>query len=408
MLLNFCDFFSHWLFTRISPCSLIIDAQEIIRQPCQAQELKLMKLCCHLKYSALTVNPLEAFLNIFEHFNISTTTLLDFYRKRRINEYTNNIIMEEPFHSLHRVKKNDTELELWSINKSDFFVEFRNVANIGMPFCIVGLLGNGILFWLLCCTIKRTRFTIYILNMTIGDFIILIYYFVAYLLIFLPSHARFYKQQIKVISLVFGSGTSIYFLTAITVERYIMVSCPLSFQSYRKKNLTPIICFILWILSVTLTIIEYFFCNPRYLKSHIIEFLYCHTAIVLEYIINYLLFIPVMVLSTLFLIIKMPKNPPTGLDTSIVVIVFLHILLSACIKILIFINYLIKFMPSSQYRRVSLIFDCWDATFYPFVYLLVGIWKREKYLEPLSVLIGRGLNYNSNSNMRIQPNQDQA
>ncbi|XP_077199429.1 proto-oncogene Mas-like [Paroedura picta] len=320
--------------------------------------------------------------------------------------------MAGTFHTLHRIKKNETELELWSINKSDFLKEIKSVANIGLPVCTLGLIANAVVCWIICCTMKKSRFIVYVLNMAIGEFIILFHYLVAYLLIFLPSHANIYTQHVQVISLVFGSGTNIYFLTAISAERYFMVSVPLWSESQRGHHLTTIICFSLWTLSILLTMIEYFFCHPRYLATHIIGFLYCHTAIVLQYIVNFLAFVPVMVFCTLGLLIKMQKNPeenfPAALDVSIVATVFLHLMLSAFIKMIVFMNYLVAFMPSSQYRRVSLILDCVDETISPFVYLLVGYWKSEKGFESLPVLIARGLNYESKSNLRTQPDHEQA
>ncbi|XP_060095736.1 mas-related G-protein coupled receptor member H-like [Heteronotia binoei] len=312
--------------------------------------------------------------------------------------------MEGSFHTLYRIKKNDTKLELLSINKSDILKEFRIIADICVPLCILGLIGNGIICWLLCCTIKRSRFMIYVLNLAIGDFVILLHYFVLYLLIILPSHASFYSQHIKVISLIFGSGTNLYFLTAVSAERYIMVSFPFWIKSHRPKYLTAVMCVSLWTLSFMLTMLEYFSCNPRYLPSHIIGFLYCHTAIVVQYIIGYLVFIPVMVFSTLALLIKIwkktLKNFPTGLDISIVATVFLHLIFSAFTKMIVFINYFAAFMPSSEYLRVSLILDCADSTVYPFVYLLVGCWK--KSLKPVHVLVEQVLNDKSDSNLRTQ------
>nr|XP_056709937.1 mas-related G-protein coupled receptor member H-like [Euleptes europaea] len=319
--------------------------------------------------------------------------------------------MAVSFHSLHRIKKNDTELELWSINKSDFYKEFRTVADIGMPFCIVGLIGNGVLFWLLCCTIKKSPFTIYVANMAVGDVIVLLHYFVAYLLIFLPPRASFYYHNLRVIPLMFGSDTNIYFLTAMSTERYVMVLFPVWFEARWQKHLTSIVCVSLWTLTVILTVIEYYCCHPRYLLPHIIGFLYCHTAIVFQYIVNYLIFIPVMVFSTLALLIKMQKNPPQNfpavLDISIVATVFMHLLLSTFIKIMVFMNYLAAFMPSSQYRRASLILDCADTSVNPFVYLLVGCWKKEKSQESLHELIERSLKAESNRNLRTQ-DQEQA
>lgn len=323
--------------------------------------------------------------------------MFDFYRKRRINEYTNDTIMEVSSHTLRSVKENNTVLDLWLINKSDFVKEFRSVANISLPFCILGLIGNGILFSLLCCTIKKkTRFTIYIANLATGDFIMLLHYFVTYLFIFLPSYASFYSQHVMVISLLFESDPNIYFLTAISAERYIMVSFPSWSQSHQQMHYTAILCVSLWILSFLLTLIGYFFCLPRYLEPHIIGFLHCHTTIVLQYSINYLVFIPVMVFSTLALLNKMqkatPQNFPAGLDISIVATVFLHLTLSAGIKVVLFMKYLVVLMPNKQHRRVSLILNCIDNTVNPFVYLLVGCWKRKKGLEPLHVLIEGGLN----------------
>nr|XP_056709286.1 proto-oncogene Mas-like [Euleptes europaea] len=340
------------------------------------------------------------------------TTIFDFDRKRRIKEFTDSIIMvADSFHSLHSIKKNDTELELWSINTSDFYQEFRTVADIGIPFCVVGLIGNGVLFWLLCCTIKTTKFTIYVANMAVGDFIILLHYFVAYLLIFLPPRASFYYHNVRVISLMFGSGTNIYFLTAMSTERYVMVFFPVWFEARQQMHLTSIVCVSLWTLTVILTVIEYYCCHPRYLLPHTIGF-YCHTAIVFQYIVNYLIFIPVMVFSTLALLIKMQKNPPQNfpavLDISIVATVFMHLLFSTFIKIMVFMNYLVAFRPSSQYRGVSLIFECVVTSVNPFVYLLVGCWKKEKSQESLHELIERSLKAESNRNLRTRQDQEQA
>ncbi|XP_048364615.1 proto-oncogene Mas-like [Sphaerodactylus townsendi] len=319
--------------------------------------------------------------------------------------------MGQFFHTLHRIKKNDTELELWSINKSDFYREFRTVANIGMPFCILGLIGNGILFWLICCTIKKSRFTVYFANVAAGDFIILLHYFVAYLLIFLPARSHFYRHLVKLISLLFGSDGNVYFLTVISAERYIMVISPAWPQPHRPKHLTAILVVSLWTLSCLLTTIEYFLCHPKYLPSHIIGFLYCHTAIVLQYIIDNIVFLPVLLFCILGLFIKIQKRPPQNviarLDISIMAVVFLHFTLCTILNLTVFANYLVAFMPSSKYRRASLILDCVDSVVNPFVFLFVGYWKKKGQVA-FHVLIERSFEEESNSSLETQPDQEQA
>ncbi|KAJ1080508.1 hypothetical protein NDU88_000707 [Pleurodeles waltl] len=46
---------------------------------------------------------------------------------------------------------------------------------------ILGLIGNGIVLWFLCIRIKRNTYTVYILNLAVADFCLLLYLVVALL-----------------------------------------------------------------------------------------------------------------------------------------------------------------------------------------------------------------------------------
>ncbi|NXS48368.1 MAS protein, partial [Balaeniceps rex] len=102
---------------------------------------------------------------------------------------------------------------------------------IGISFC--GLVGNGIVMWFLGFHMKQNPFTVYILNLAVADFSLLLLFF---LLIFaslsfkeicsyLPNFISFYVYFLFVVEFLchFFDLSSLGLLTAISVERCISV-----------------------------------------------------------------------------------------------------------------------------------------------------------------------------------------
>ncbi|XP_062987432.1 mas-related G-protein coupled receptor member H-like [Elgaria multicarinata webbii] len=127
--------------------------------------------------------------------------------------------------------------------------------------CLLGLLGNGHVIWLLCFSLKKNPFTTYILNLTIADFGVLIS---------LIAHALFgiivtlYNGN-SVLSLFFPVFLELYFITystgqflpaAISIDRCLAVLFPIWHRYRRPARLSTIVCALVWILSFLLAVIH--------------------------------------------------------------------------------------------------------------------------------------------------------
>ncbi|NXR00728.1 MAS protein, partial [Sagittarius serpentarius] len=100
---------------------------------------------------------------------------------------------------------------------------------IGISFC--GLVGNGIVMWFLGFHMKQNPFTVYILNLAIADFSLLLLFFLLILaLLSLTAicsylYIYFYIDFVFVVEFLchFFDLSSLALLTAISVERCLSV-----------------------------------------------------------------------------------------------------------------------------------------------------------------------------------------
>ncbi|KAM6308979.1 mas-related G-protein coupled receptor member D-like [Aegotheles albertisi] len=85
-------------------------------------------------------------------------------------------------------------------------------AGVCTGICLCGLVGNGMVLWFLCFHMKRNPFTIYILNLIVTDFSLLLL---------------------------------MYLLTAMSLERCVSVLFPIWYRCHRPKHLSGILLFYL-------------------------------------------------------------------------------------------------------------------------------------------------------------------
>ncbi|XP_009693313.1 PREDICTED: mas-related G-protein coupled receptor member D-like [Cariama cristata] len=86
----------------------------------------------------------------------------------------------------------------------------------GVWFC--GLLGNVVVMRFLGFHMKKSPFTVYVLNLAITDFFLILFFF------------------------------SIYLLTAISVERCLSILFPIWYRCHCPNHLSGIVCGVLWAL----------------------------------------------------------------------------------------------------------------------------------------------------------------
>ncbi|XP_053150669.1 proto-oncogene Mas-like isoform X2 [Hemicordylus capensis] len=312
-------------------------------------------------------------------------------------------------HTATAAKKNHTHLEIFPKKGAWTFLE--TIITISTPFCIWGLTGNGIVWWLLCCRIKKTKFTVYVLNLAVADLIVLFYFSMVFILYLSSLHANIYFLRVMEIMYLLGYNSSIYLLTAVSAVRCLMVFFPVWCQFHLPKHLSETVCAILWSVSCLVSLVVYIVCYPRFLPSLKEGTFSCNVAYTFE-IVNLLGVFPIMAFSTLALFIttqkKVPQTPPAGLDVIIMATVALVLIFASSIRITDVIMHWDQKQDGPTLFLLSLLFDSVNSSVKPFVYLCVGCWKRKEAWESTHMILEKALKDEGNRAARTQADQEHA
>ncbi|KAH0622426.1 hypothetical protein JD844_024726 [Phrynosoma platyrhinos] len=289
------------------------------------------------------------------------------------------------FHTVGGIQKTETQLETgYQLQKI--------IMIVSIPICTLGLLGNGIVFWLLWCQIKKTKFTVYFLNMAVADLTVLVYYVVVFILFLNAVPISLFYLHIMELAHAFGFNASTYILTAISAERYLMVFFPGWYKLHRPTHLSEIMCALLWSLSCLMSVVLYFACYLQFEPSLTEVNSSCGPTKMFRVIVNLLVFLPIMVFSTLVLFIRMlrtsPGSSPEKIDITIVATVLLFLLFAASVRI---IDIIAQRVPQIHIPVVFLIFhflDAIDSSMNPFVYFCVG-YTNKQVASPIQTFLER-------------------
>ncbi|XP_030047100.1 proto-oncogene Mas-like [Microcaecilia unicolor] len=256
-------------------------------------------------------------------------------------------------------------------------------------FSLLGMAGNGIVFWFLCLSIKRNKFTVYILNLAMADLTILLSCFVV-LLYTLSSPivvevSYFITNGLFVMRILFFFGyiTSLLLLTAISVERCLSVFFPIWHRCQRPKHQSAIVCALLWMFSFLVTALEGIICTE---EDYIYGSQECSAMQIFIAVSYFLVVLPIMVLSSLILIVKIwrisQRHPSSQLYMVIIITVIAFFIFSMPVQIL---NISWHFQVLSH-SVVSYLIVCYISIFCasinsavnPFIYFLVGKHKKQE------------------------------
>ncbi|XP_044295705.1 proto-oncogene Mas-like [Varanus komodoensis] len=307
------------------------------------------------------------------------------------------------------IKKNYTQLGNWSTKEATpNFMEI--IVIVSVPFCIWGLFGNTIGFWLLCCKVKRNRIIIYFLNLTVADFIVVAYYFTAFCLFLTPFNINIYFLRAMEIIYLFGYNASTYFLTVISATRFLVVFFPMWYQHHQPK--TRLVCVFLWSCSFLMSLGVYIACFPRFLSSHNMDSSYCSAATISAITVNFCVFLPIMLFSTLAIFWGMQRKArqrlPAKLDIIIIIMVLLCLIFASSMRTVDAVSSWHQKLDSPFAFLLSVLFDSIKYSADPFVYILVACWKRKKTSEPIYMCVGRALRNNETVKKDTQVAQEQA
>ncbi|KAM4678399.1 proto-oncogene Mas-like isoform 1-T2 [Discoglossus pictus] len=267
------------------------------------------------------------------------------------------------------------------------FIQYAIIASFAVILSLFGLVGNGIVFWILVFKMKRNKYTVYILNLAVADFIYL--FFVAIVMIFMADQILSFRAPssltltILEIMYDFGYNAGMLFLTAISVERCVSVLFPIWHKCYRPKHLSTIICGLLWLIGASLSLADNLVCPPASFTSGTPE---CTALQIFSSVLTFIILIPLMLLSsfTLVYVVKTTskKCRPPKIYVAIVVTVLVFLISVAPVRLLWLLLYFKQF--PNNFHTLALFFSSIYCTVLnssanPFIYFFVGRQRKKRF-----------------------------
>ncbi|MEE6512663.1 hypothetical protein FKM82_019795 [Ascaphus truei] len=267
------------------------------------------------------------------------------------------------------------------------FIRYSIVACFAVILCLFGMIGNGIVFWMLVFKMKRNKYTVYILNLAIADFIHLLFVAIVMLLMvdqILNLSRPSYETLISLeIIYDFGYGAGMFFLTAISVERCLSVLFPIWHKCYRPKHLSTIICIYMWVFAGIVSLVDNLVCPPMSFNEGTKE---CTAVQIFSSILTFAIFIPLMLFSSFTLIYVIMttsiKCRPPKIYVAIVVTVLVFLISVAPIRLLWLLLYFKLLRTGSHtltFFFASIFCTVFNSSANPFIYFFVG-WQRKERL----------------------------
>ncbi|XP_069713439.1 proto-oncogene Mas-like [Phaenicophaeus curvirostris] len=261
-------------------------------------------------------------------------------------------------------------------------------GSITLLICLCGLVGNGAILWLLGFRIRRNPFTAYLLNLAVADASFLLCT-AAFLVIYhMPMLSCFQPEILRVLPLFHSMvllmySTSLYLLTAISVERCVGALWPFWCRCHRPKLLSALMCILLWTLAAVLAGLVYFVCELGHSKR-------CWIVLGTLCFLNFFFFTPFMVLSNVILFIKLRRSSwqdqPARLYVVIFLAVFFFLLFGIPFSVQIFLNF---FVYINFVFEICLLLATLNSSINPVIYVLVGSYGKSRFRESVKVALQR-------------------
>lgn len=261
-------------------------------------------------------------------------------------------------------------------------------GSITLLICLCGLVGNGAILWLLGFRLRRNPFTAYLLNLAVADSCFLLCTSAFLVIYHMPMLSCFQPQLLQVLPLFHSMvlltySTSLYLLTAISVERCVSVLWPFWCRCHRPKLLSAVVCSLLWALACGLAGLVYFVCDLGYSE-------HCWTVLGTLCFLNFCFFTPFMVLSNVILFIKLRRSSwqhhPARLYAIIFLTVFFFLLFGIPLSVQIFLNF---FVYINFVFEICLLLASVNSSINPVIYVLVGSYGKSRFRASVKVALQR-------------------
>ncbi|XP_075019918.1 LOW QUALITY PROTEIN: mas-related G-protein coupled receptor member X1-like [Calonectris borealis] len=251
---------------------------------------------------------------------------------------------------------------------------------------LCGMLGNVMVVWFLGFHMKKSPFTVYALNLAIADFSLIFFFLFT---IRVHSAKGFFCLNfpdviftVVYLLFLFCYLSSMYLLTATSVERCVSVLFPIWYRCHRHNHLSGIVCGVLWALPGLFICFTSICCN-FYLMS------VCGNIFRGADLLSSLIFSTLSLLSNLILFIKLqccsPRCPPGRLYIALFLtsLFFIFAVPLSVEQVLedLFI----------EYRGLSSFFLLADAksSINPLIYFLVGSYQQHRFQGSVKAALHR-------------------
>ncbi|XP_067323371.1 proto-oncogene Mas-like [Anolis sagrei] len=264
------------------------------------------------------------------------------------------------------------------INSTDHVSPEIIINSFILTTSLLGLLGNGMVIWLLGFHMKRNPFTTYILNLSIADFGVLVFLISTAALVMsmvqyngINIHSIFFLIFLELF--FFTYSASQYILTAISIDRSVAILFPLWHRCHRPPCLSTIVCTLIWILSFAHSAIHF---TLHRTKS------FGNTPVLYPLIMNVLLCTPIMVTSTLILTIHLCCKSKQHHRGKLVMSILLALLFFLIFAVPLNVFYIITHYHTSLPTLMGTGFVCssLNSCINPLIYFLIG--RRQKKGQP--------------------------
>ncbi|XP_054841890.1 mas-related G-protein coupled receptor member H-like [Eublepharis macularius] len=281
---------------------------------------------------------------------------------------------------------NDTGI---SINKSSVYNPegtFHYLENFIYIFafviCIIGIVGNGIVIWLLGFCIKRNPFTIYILNLAIADFGVLI-------TIAPFSISNLIKQTPYLLGLIVGNLEPFMYcvgqllLTAISVDRCVIVLFPIWHKCHRPTHWSTTVCALIWVLCFFLYGIRLTLIILKLDGDHIL---------LLQVIVNVGFCLPLITIFTVTLLFKVRHQLQQHQRGKLLLVILLTLLFFLVFAFPLNAIFLLNYVSNRAYFYLYIYgYSCaiLNSGINPVIYFLVGRKKKSQTKESMKIILQR-------------------
>ncbi|XP_047549576.1 mas-related G-protein coupled receptor member D [Lutra lutra] len=268
--------------------------------------------------------------------------------------------------------------------------------------CVCGMMGNGLVVWLLSCPGQRTQFCTYILHLAVADFLFLLCTAVT---LYLDPTLLAYEVMERARS--FTYTTSLTLLTAISMQRCLSVLFPIWYKCHRPQHLSAVVCALLWVLSLLMNMLVSLFCRKFWFSPR-----QCYTV---DSIFSFLImgiFTPVMTLSSVTLFVRVRRSSqqwgrprPTRLYMAILASVTMFLLCALPLGISWYFLYWLDLPQNWKilFHHMACLSSALSSSANPVIYFVVGSQGRWCLWEPPGAILRRVLREESEGEGRETP-----